>query len=428
MPPQGNVNINFQDYLNRISQARQEYGQRVAEAPKVAEDLRKMIYGGETGLPALRQQRMGKVQELWEHDRRLAERYANPASEVYLEDPYARERARAMQAQATIGEIGGLEQMIAQREDVLGDMLERGLRVFEAGTRAKQIEYQGLIDELNAAIKIQDTITKQQERKAAASRQAQPVDLQNLYNAILQVRGGYEERANVREGTIPPPPAGVSIGDYLRQKVPTSQGEEITWGQNPDGSIQWSVRPQAPKGGYRYPSPPEGDIRDVIERLGAATTVAYPESRTDIAALVKSLQLPQQELFERSEAAYRANIAGQPITPEREAQFGEFLRQEKGGFPDIETFLEKAREPVPVTPTPPPSFWQRIQDIWNIPISQIPSAMAKTPTNLNYQNELQGGIAAVRAGRITAPEAIARLQQAFPDKPVEQDFYRMLSK
>lgn len=136
------------DEMQRLlSQNRQEIGTRVAELPRTEENIRANLFGGDKTLASLRQNQETKIMELFEHDKRIAERYANPQSEAYLQDPYMREVARANQFQGTVGELSQLQSQTEARRDVLGDTLDKALKLAQYGVQAKQIENQLLQQE-----------------------------------------------------------------------------------------------------------------------------------------------------------------------------------------------------------------------------------------------------------------------------------------
>ena len=205
-----------------LSQKRTEIGQRYAELPtKFASPA------DDSQLQAMSGQEMDKIKELYEHDKRLAERYANPESEAYLDDPYAREKARATQSQATLGEIGTIQSQREKRKSTLEDALSRGLQLFLAGI-------QGLEKESDF---LQSQIDKEDKKKEKKS---------DTLLEILKGTGGaipneLADALGIARGTrFPTPQAPGAITpsqkmDDFRQTA-TSFGQMIdngvlTWGQ-----------------------------------------------------------------------------------------------------------------------------------------------------------------------------------------------------
>lgn len=145
---------NYNDYMTQIAQSRQDVGQRIAGLPQFQTDLSTAVYGADKSLPSLRGQVGDKIQALYDVDKRAAERYSSPESNMFIRNPYEREKLMGQQHQAEMGSIGGLQEMIAKRQDVLGSAMGKGLDIYKAGIDAQKFEYQSLMDELNMSMKI----------------------------------------------------------------------------------------------------------------------------------------------------------------------------------------------------------------------------------------------------------------------------------
>ena len=144
----------YDSYMSQIAQARQDVGQRIAGMPQFQTNLSEAVYGKEQALPSLRTQASDKVKALYDLDKRAADRYANPTSNMFIKDPYAREKLMSTQHQNELGGIQDLNNLIAQRQDVLGNAMQKGLDIYKAGIDAQKFEYQSIMDELDAKIKI----------------------------------------------------------------------------------------------------------------------------------------------------------------------------------------------------------------------------------------------------------------------------------
>ena len=147
-----------------LSEKRQEVGQRFASIPNIEAGIRSDLFGGDQTLKSLRGNETDKIKELYNHDKRMAETYANPESASYLADPYAREKALSMQSGATAGELSDIRGNISTRKDVLGDALEKALKLLNYGLEASKLEYSGLQDELDTAIKLQEIEERRKEK------------------------------------------------------------------------------------------------------------------------------------------------------------------------------------------------------------------------------------------------------------------------
>jgi hypothetical protein len=142
----------FDDYMTQIAQARQDVGQRIAGIPKFETDLRTEVYGQEQAIPSLRNQISDKIRGLYDADKRAADVYANTQSPMYIRDPYQREKYLSTQHQAELGSIQGLQNLLAGRQDVLGNAIDKGLQIYQAGLEASKWQHGALLDELGAAI------------------------------------------------------------------------------------------------------------------------------------------------------------------------------------------------------------------------------------------------------------------------------------
>ena len=169
-----------QELQELLGKKRLAYGHRVAQLPQFESNLRQQVYGGEKILPELRQRKDEAIMQLWETDKRLAERYAKPESEMFIRDPYKREQIVAGQHQDIYGQVSNLTRLQEARQDLLGDIMEKGLSIHEAGLRASQQEFDMISTELNNLLRIQTA----QERKR---RTTQPkADLPGLLRSLTK--------------------------------------------------------------------------------------------------------------------------------------------------------------------------------------------------------------------------------------------------
>lgn len=155
--------MDYNALLQQMGQKRQEIGQRYAELPNIEQKTRESLFGNDQVLKGLQGNETSKIQELYGHDKVLADRYANPESEGYLADPYAREKARAMRFQGTAGELSDVQNQIQTRRDVIGDALERAMKLINYGLEAKKLEMEGLKDEFDKKMQLDDFLFKKQQ-------------------------------------------------------------------------------------------------------------------------------------------------------------------------------------------------------------------------------------------------------------------------
>lgn len=139
------------NYLDELAKQRQLYGQRLADYPQTAQDIRSEIYGGDKVLPTLRSTRDDAISQLWDVDKRLAERYANPQSETFIRDPYKREQLAAGQHQSVLGAVSGADRLVQAREDMLGENLTKALDLLRLKLEGEATQYNMLLNEAKLA-------------------------------------------------------------------------------------------------------------------------------------------------------------------------------------------------------------------------------------------------------------------------------------
>lgn len=161
-----------EDYQALISQKRQDIGQRYADAPNVESKMRESLFGGDQVLGTLRGHESEKVKELFEHDKSVAAQYQTPPAEGQILDPYIRETQLTNRYRGTMEDLTGIRSNIATRRDVLGDALEKGMKMLMYGLEAAKFEYSGLQDELKTEMQLEEQRQKAAERGSAAGAKA----------------------------------------------------------------------------------------------------------------------------------------------------------------------------------------------------------------------------------------------------------------
>ncbi|MEK9207255.1 MAG: hypothetical protein AAB922_02155 [Patescibacteria group bacterium] len=177
-----------------ISEKRQDIGQRYADMPALESKTRADLFGNDATTNSLRANETAKIKELYDHDKRLADNYANKESPSYMADPYAREKAVAMQSQATAGELSTIQGQIGQRRDILGDALEKAMKLLSYGLEASKFEYSGLQDELDTAMKLQDKEDAKKEKAGGAlAKQKKDAQIAQAIQYLLSQSGNRGE-------------------------------------------------------------------------------------------------------------------------------------------------------------------------------------------------------------------------------------------
>lgn len=137
-----------QKIQNALTQKRQEIGQRFADLPKTETNLRANLFGGDPALETLRSQESDKVKELFEHDKAVAAQYQTPPEPGMVLDPYIRELQLTNRYRGTMEDLTGVRKKISTRQDIVGDMVDKAMKVFLAGLDALKYEATGLEGDL----------------------------------------------------------------------------------------------------------------------------------------------------------------------------------------------------------------------------------------------------------------------------------------
>lgn len=190
----GNTMPDIAAIQKAISEKRQDIGQRYADMPALESKTRADLFGNDATTNSLRANETAKIKELYDHDKRLADTYANKESPNYMADPYAREKAAAMQSQATAGELSTIQGQIGQRRDILGDALEKAMKLLSYGLEASKFEYSGLQDELDTAMKLQDKEDAKKEKAGGAlAKQKKDAQISQAIQYLLSQSGNRAE-------------------------------------------------------------------------------------------------------------------------------------------------------------------------------------------------------------------------------------------
>src|SRR3990167_5411621 len=123
-----------------IASLTQAVKQGYSGLPGVTEALRKSLYSREKTLPGLENDYESKIKELYDADKRYADVYANPESQMYIEDPMARQSLVSGQKADTRGQLGNVLNLIQQRNQTLGSALDKGLDMYKYGLQAQEFE------------------------------------------------------------------------------------------------------------------------------------------------------------------------------------------------------------------------------------------------------------------------------------------------
>lgn len=303
--------LDIQKAIQQNRQSMSEYAQKIPQ-------LMSQNTAGDQEVQGLQSNKNAKILELYNHDKMLADQYANPNSNLYLQDPYARERARATQNQATAGEVLDIGSQIQTRKDYLKQQADQQLQLLEMALKEKQMEQDSLQNELSNAIRYQEA-----NKDTSGS-----ADLLNLFNALSTLQ---KNRQSLQASA--PIASGVARDKGELQALARQHpGEDFHYTPNNDGTYQWSVAgPQTQfltqNQANTLASSGTGPLTnqdDVVQQLLAATIARNPKMANEATILASAL-LPKTDAFGFSEKEVASGVAGLPRTPENTAKYQAYL-------------------------------------------------------------------------------------------------------
>lgn len=312
--------MDIQSLTDQIAQRRTDLGQRIAQLPQQQSQYAEQLYGGDRQLGSLRDNENAKIQELYQHDKMLADQYANQSSPLYMADPYAREKARAIQTQGTVAELGDIQKNVAKRKDVIGGALDNALKMLQAGIEAEKLQ----MDSLNQERQFQFELGKAKGTIGGSGNG----NLNDLFNAITGFQNQQQEYAPAASGKVKDR-AALSL---IQKSHP---GETVHFTKNKDGSYAWSVF----KPNQKIASPEYADKLqagdNTIRQLVAAAVANNPKQSSDIQALYKLLSPQSSNTFGYSQGEVGAGVAGQPRTPETLSAYQQYVQSKGGGISSL---------------------------------------------------------------------------------------------
>lgn len=224
---------------------RQELGQRYADLPEIESKIRADLFGQDNTLSSLQGNEKSKILELYEHDKALADTYSNPQHASYMEDPYAREKARATRFQGTAGELVDIQNQTQKRRDVLGTTLEKALKMLQYGLEAQRLEYSGMQDEFNNGLQLAEFNFKKSEAGKGTQADQQKV-------AYTQMVSDLKKRITL-------PEALVRYGQYFAPDEIYAAYNQVN--NDPNRKANYGPAKETPEVLQRYGiAPPEGNF------------------------------------------------------------------------------------------------------------------------------------------------------------------------
>jgi hypothetical protein len=236
--------LSVDDLQSLINTNAASTAQDIQNEPTIAAQQRALIFGNDPTLTSLQSNEQSKINELFEHDKMLAQNYGapvnqpappnpngiastapsstgapatlvqnptnpqfgaeNPLAAGYILNPYYAEQNMAQQDQTTMGELGTLENEAQQRRDVLGNVLDNVMKIYQSHLDTEKYLSDTYQTELNSKL-------QQQQDQA-----------QNFLNAAQLMTGNTG---------VPPELAsilGVPAGSEVTGEIPKIQAQFLT--------------------------------------------------------------------------------------------------------------------------------------------------------------------------------------------------------
>jgi hypothetical protein len=155
-----------QDMYDKLASS---YTSQVRGAPQVKQQLGEEMMASEGSIEPLAEERSKMIEQLYSADKDLGARYQAPTSEMYIESPLAAQQAISGAEAPMWKGIEKYNTIIGARKAVLGDALNRGMELYNAGLKAKEIELTNMektLERLQAKALAESSMAYQREKDA----------------------------------------------------------------------------------------------------------------------------------------------------------------------------------------------------------------------------------------------------------------------
>lgn len=232
-------------------QKQQSQGQRYADAPKAPDFVSDPMLGG------MRSSYSDKLKQLFEYDTQMAQTYFQPQEapgphapgyqppEQMVLDPMIGAKARSIQQQGTVGELGDIWKDITTRKDEMETAYEKGLRLYQLGLEAQKEELGALKDLFNMATAIEELDLS--KRRLSQSESNKATDSSNLaaFKKLITEGDGKDtvpDQIHKAGKTKAKGQKALSDMNAVLQKIRQSSPDaELTYTKNKDGSYNYRV-------------------------------------------------------------------------------------------------------------------------------------------------------------------------------------------
>lgn len=152
------------DYQELLRQENIAQGQRIAASPKTPE------FANNPEITGLRSSYGDKMKEMFSYDKTVADRYANPESSMFLEDPYAREKARYQRHEGSINDMASIQRRIGNVKDAVMDEFNKAKELFDLSIEQGKQKLDSLLGEYNMSTDLRDFDYKKQRDALSDSK------------------------------------------------------------------------------------------------------------------------------------------------------------------------------------------------------------------------------------------------------------------
>ena len=312
MNPSGQPQTTIQALQEALAKKRQEIGQRYASIPQTESNLRASLFGQDQTLGTLRGQEETKLKELFQHDKNVAAQYQTPPEQGQVLDPYIRETQLSQRYGGTMQDLAGIRSNISQRRDVLGDAMAKSMQMLEMGIRAAELERNALKDELDFALKLEES--RRPKGGSGGGDAGRAAALQELFKTIYSKK---QAVTPLQQGTA----RNKKELDRISKSLPS--GQNIKWEKQRNGSYTYSI--VSPETEYLQPGQ---SLESLFAPVMAGFGALYPKDVSAAKNIYETL-IPKTEKFGYGVDEGAAGIAGQSKTPENLQRWQMYTREAK---------------------------------------------------------------------------------------------------
>jgi len=178
--------------MKRIQDLTGKVTSEIQGAPAARQQMGEATLQQEGVVPPLAQERGALIQQLFEADKKMAQRYGTTGAPTYIANPLERERAMTENTAPLYGALANVNTLIGARSQVLGDAMERGMQIYQAGLEAKKLELESLYKQMDILTQLQQTEAPPREAIQAK------LLLEGAYNDIKQLEEAMNGQAKGR--------------------------------------------------------------------------------------------------------------------------------------------------------------------------------------------------------------------------------------